>query len=131
MEKITKEDLTKIKKRVHKEDPLASGEKRVKITLHKGTCGIAAGAQKIHDTIMEKINKHNADDVLVTTSGCMGICCREPLITVEERNKDTIVYEYLDKDKMEQIFKEHIMGGVVQKDFVMARKKVSKLLRVP
>lgn len=121
MEKITKEDLAKIKKRVYKEDPLALGEKRIKITLHKGTCGIAAGAQKIHDIIMEEINKHNADDVMVTTSGCMGICCREPLITIEERGKDTIVYEYLNKDKTEQIFKEHIIGGVVQKDFVMAR----------
>lgn len=121
MGKLTKEGLVNIREKIHREDPLAAGNKRVKITVHKGTCGIAAGAQKVHHTIVEEISKHHTNDVLVTTSGCMGICCREPLITVEERDKDTIVYEYLDPNKMEQIFRDHIMGGLVQKDFVMAR----------
>lgn len=127
MAKLTREGLAKIKERVKKEDPIAAGEKRARITVHKGTCGIAAGAQMVHDTIMEEISKNDLGDVLVATSGCMGICCREPLITVEERDKDTIVYEHLDKDKMVQIFKEHIMGGVVQKDFVMARGKEQEM----
>lgn len=127
MAKLTREGLAKIKERVKKEDPIAAGEKRARITVHKGTCGIAAGALMVHDAIMEEISKNDLGDVLVATSGCMGICCREPLITVEERDKDTIVYEHLDKDKMVQIFKEHIMGGVVQKDFVMARGKEQEM----
>lgn len=127
MAKLTREGLAKIKERVKKGDPIAAGEKRARITVHKGTCGIAAGAQMVHDTIMEEISKNDLGDVLVATSGCMGICCREPLITVEERDKDTIVYEHLDKDKMVQIFKEHIMGGAVQKDFVMARGKEQEM----
>ena len=121
MEKLNIEGLTQIKKRVQKEDPFAAEKKRAKITVHKGTCGIAAGAQKVHDAIMEELGKHSVDDVLITTSGCMGICCREPLITVEEHGKDTIVYEYLDEDKTKQIMKEHVIGGDVQKDFAMAR----------
>jgi NADH:ubiquinone oxidoreductase subunit F (NADH-binding)/(2Fe-2S) ferredoxin len=127
MGKLTRDGLTKIKERVQREDPIAAGKKRLKITVHKGTCGIAAGAQKVHDTLMEEIGKNNVDDVLVTTSGCMGICRREPLITIEERDKDTIVYEHLNQDKMEQIFKEHIIGGVVQKDFVMARGREKEI----
>lgn len=127
MAKLTREGLAKIKERVKKGDPIAAGEKRARITVHKGTCGIAAGAQMVHDAIMEEISKNDLGDVLVATSGCMGICCREPLITVGERGKDTIVYEHLDKDKMVQIFKEHIMGGVVQKDFVMARGKEQEM----
>lgn len=127
MAKLTREGLAKIKERVKKGDPIAAGEKRARITVHKGTCGIAAGAQMVHDTIMEEISKNDLGDVLVATSGCMGICCREPLITVGERGKDTIVYEHLDKNKMVQIFKEHIMGGAVQKDFVMARGKEQEM----
>ena len=127
MAKLTRDGLTKIKERGKREDPLAAEKKRVKITVHKGTCGIAAGAQKVHDALIEGIGKNKVDDVLVTTSGCMGICSREPLITVEESHKDTIVYELLNQDKMEQIFKEHILGGVVQKDFVMARGKEKEI----
>jgi NADH-quinone oxidoreductase subunit F len=121
MAKLSKEDLMGIKGRILKEDSLITGEKRVRITVHKGTCGIASGAQMIHDVIMEEISKHNLDNVLVTTSGCMGICCKEPLVTVEEQGKDAIVYQYLNRDKMERIFKGHIIKGVVQTEFVMAR----------
>jgi NADH:ubiquinone oxidoreductase subunit F (NADH-binding)/(2Fe-2S) ferredoxin len=121
MGKLVREDIARIKEQVEKADPLKSGLKRIHITVHKGTCGIAAGAQKIHDAITGQIGAKEVKDVAVTTSGCMGICCREPLITVEEAGKDTVVYELLTVDKMEQIFKDHIMGGQVQKDFVMAR----------
>jgi NADP-reducing hydrogenase subunit HndB len=86
-----------------------------------GTCGIASGAKDILDTVMEEISENNIDDVLVTTSGCIGICSREPLVTVEEQGKDPIVYEYLTKNKMRQIFKRHVMGGELQTEFIMAK----------
>ena len=61
--------------------------------------------------------------MLVTTSGCIGICSREPLVTIEEQGKEPIVYEYLTKNKMRQIFKQHIMEGKIQPEFIMARGK--------
>jgi NADH-quinone oxidoreductase subunit F len=123
-------DLAAIKERVNQAGPLQTGQKRVRITVHMGTCGIASGAQKIHDTIGEQIARSNLADITVTTSGCMGICCREPLITVEERGKDTIVYEFLTPEKTERIFKEHLLGGVVQRDLAMARGRENDLTTV-
>ena len=127
MKKLIKDNLDQIREKVCQQDPMKSGEKRVKITVHKGTCGLAAGAQVVYDTILEEIDKNNVKDVLVVTSGCMGICCREPLVTIEMRDKDTIIYEHLDKEKTRQIFKEHVLGGVVQRDFVMARGREYEL----
>lgn len=121
MAKLTIDDLKKIKERIHKEDLFRAGQKRVKVTIHMGTCGIASGAKDILDTVMEEISENNIDDVLVTTSGCIGICSREPLVTVEEQGKDPIVYEYLTKNKMRQIFKRHVMGGELQTEFIMAK----------
>jgi NADP-reducing hydrogenase subunit HndB len=121
MAKLTIDDLKKIKERVHKEDLFRAGKKRVKVTIHMGTCGIASGAKDILDTVMEEISENNIDDVLVTTSGCIGICSREPLVTVEEQGKDPIAYEYLTKNKMRQIFKRHVMGGELQTEFIMAK----------
>ena len=120
MEKLNTEGLTQIKKRVQKEDPFAAGKKRAKITVHKGTCGIAAGAGEILDTLMEELSGSDADDVLVTTSGCRGICSREPMITIEEKNKEPVIYEYLTPNKVRQIFKRHVLKGEVQTQFVMA-----------
>lgn len=123
MAKLTIDDLKKIKEKVQKEDLFRAGTKRVKVTVHMGTCGIASGAKEILDTVMEEMSQNNVNDVLVTTSGCIGICSREPLVTIEEQGKEPIVYEYLTKNKMRQIFKQHIMEGKIQPDFIMARGK--------
>ena len=121
MAKLTIDDLKKIKNRVEKEDQFRSGTKRIKLTVHMGTCGIASGAKEILDTFMSEISENNLNDVLITTSGCIGICSREPLATLEEQGKEAIVYEYLTPNKARQIFKRHVMNGEVQMDFVMAR----------
>lgn len=121
MAKLTIDDLKKIKDRVEKEDQFRAGTKRIKLTVHMGTCGIASGAKEILDTFMSEITENNVLDVLVTTSGCIGICSREPLATLEEQGKAPIVYEYLTPNKARQIFKRHVLAGEVQTDFVMAR----------
>ena len=121
MAKLTIDDLKKIKNKVEKEDQFRAGTKRMKLTVHMGTCGIASGAKEILDTFMNEMGENSVDDILVTTSGCIGICSREPLATIEEQGKEAIIYEYLTPNKARQIFKQHIMGGEVQMDFVMAK----------
>ena len=121
MAKLTIDDLKKIKDRVEKEDQFRAGTKRVKVTVHMGTCGIASGAKEILDTFIDEIGESNVDDVLVTTSGCIGICSREPLATIEEQGKEPIVYEYLTQNKARQIFKRHVLNGEIQNEFVLAR----------
>jgi NADP-reducing hydrogenase subunit HndB len=86
-----------------------------------GTCGIAAGAREVMNTLLSEIEESNVSDVIVTTSGCMGLCSREPEITVEILGKDPIVYEHMTPNKMRQVFKRHILEGEVQTPFVLAR----------
>ncbi|MCD6152455.1 MAG: (2Fe-2S) ferredoxin domain-containing protein [Syntrophobacterales bacterium] len=121
MAKIKIEDLKKIKERVHAETSLREGDRRVKVTVHMGTCGIAAGAREVMNTLMSEIDESGATDVMITTSGCMGLCSREPEITVEVLGKEPIVYEYMNPNKMRQVFKRHILEGEVQTPFVLAR----------
>ena len=123
MAKLTVDDLKKIKERVLMEDQFRSGRKRAKITVHMGTCGIASGARDIMDALLDELAQNNVSDVLVTTSGCIGICSREPLVTVEEQDQEPIVYECLTAGKMRQIFRQHILGGKIQSEVVMARGK--------
>ncbi|MDD3249608.1 MAG: (2Fe-2S) ferredoxin domain-containing protein [Smithella sp.] len=121
MAKITIDDLKKIKEKVHKEMTLRDGDRRVKVTVHMGTCGIASGAKEVMDTLLEEIEAAKVHDVMVTTSGCMGLCSREPLVTVETLNAEPIKYEYVNPNKMRQIFKRHILAGEVQTPFVLAK----------
>ena len=121
MAKLTIEDLKKIKEKVHKEMSLRDGERRVKVTVHMGTCGIASGAKEVMDALLQEIETAKVNDVIVTTSGCMGLCSREPLVTVEVINQEPIKYEYMNPNKMRQVFKRHILEGEIQTPFVLAR----------
>ena len=121
MAKLTIADLKKIKEKVHKEMTLRDGARRVKVTVHMGTCGIASGAKEVMDTLLQEIETAGANDVVVTTSGCMGLCSREPLVTVEVLDQDPIKYEYMNPNKMRQVFKRHILEGEIQTPFVLAK----------
>ncbi len=121
MAKITIADLKKIKEKVHKEMSLRDGDRRVKVTVHMGTCGIASGAKEVMDALLDEIEAAKVNDVVVTTSGCMGLCSREPLVTVEILNAEPIKYEYVNPNKMRQIFKRHVLAGEIQTPFVLAK----------
>lgn len=121
MAKLKIEDLKKIKEKIHSETSLREGDRRVKVTVHMGTCGIAAGAREVMNTLMSEIDESGVTDVMITTSGCMGLCSREPEITVEILGKEPIIYEYMNTNKMRQVFKRHILEGEVQTSFVLAK----------
>ncbi|MCE5281239.1 MAG: (2Fe-2S) ferredoxin domain-containing protein [Deltaproteobacteria bacterium] len=121
MAKLKIEDLKKIKEKVHAETALREGQNRVKVTVHMGTCGIASGAKEVMDSLLSEIEEAGVSDVMVTTSGCMGLCSREPLVTVEIVGQEPIKYEYVNPNKMRQIFKRHVLEGEIQTPFVLAR----------
>lgn len=121
MAKLTIDDLKKIKEKVHKEMSLRDGDRRVKVTVHMGTCGIASGAKEVMDTLLQEIETAGANDVIVLTSGCMGLCSREPLVTVEILNQEPIKYEYMNPNKIRQVFKKHVLAGEIQTPFVLAK----------
>jgi NADP-reducing hydrogenase subunit HndB len=111
MAKLKVEDLKKIKESMKGTVNLRQGDHRMKITVHMGTCGIAAGARKVMDALLEKLNQSGATDIILTTSGCAGLCNHEPMITVEDKETAPVKYAKLDGDKASEIFDEHVIGG--------------------
>ena len=121
MAKIKIEDLKKIKDKIQAETNPRAGVHRAKVTVHMGTCGIASGAREVLNALMREIEEASAADIMVTTSGCMGLCSREPLVTVEIPGRDPIKYEKMNENKIRQVFKRHILEGEVQTPFVLAK----------
>ena len=121
MAKIKVEDLKKIKEEVQKATSLREGGKRVKATVHMGTCGIASGARKVLSALVSAIEEEGVQDVMVTTSGCIGICSKEPLVTVEVLGEEPVTYAEMDENKMRQVCKRHIICGEVQRQFALAK----------
>ena len=120
MAKLGPEDLSKIAERMKKAMSLREGAGRAKITVHMGTCGIAAGARKIMSAAMSCVDESDAHDVIVTTSGCAGLCSHEPMITVEIAGQAPVKYIDLTEEKLRKIFPEHVLGGQIFTDYALA-----------
>ena len=121
MPKLTIDDLKKIKEKTAKETSLRDGPANIKITVHMGTCGIAAGARGVMSALMEEMAAADRQDIRVVTSGCMGMCSSEPNVTVETQDAEPIVYQHMDPNRMRQVFKRHVLLGEVQTDFALAK----------
>ena len=120
MAKISIEDLKKIKASVEAGVTLREGGYRAKVNIHMGTCGIASGARQIMTTVMDEIGKRDVKDVIVTTSGCAGLCSREPMITVEVLGAAPVKYVDVNPEKMREIFAEHVLGGQPVERYALA-----------
>ncbi len=127
MPKLSIKDLDKISQRVRKTTLLREGAGRAKITVHMGTCGIAAGARKIMSALMDEFEKQNITDVILTSSGCAGLCSREPMATVELKDEAPVKYVDLTSEKIRKILSEHVNGGKIVQEyaFVKGSERVS------
>lgn len=53
----------------------------MKIIVGQGSCGIAAGAQKVYDAVKARIGSTGAE---LGITGCLGLCWLEPLVDIYE-----------------------------------------------
>jgi len=121
MAKLTIADLKKIKEKTSHDTSLRDGKSSVKITVHMGTCGIAAGARDVMSSLMDEMGETDRKDIRVVASGCLGMCSSEPNVTVEMKDEKPVVYKKIDSNKMRQIFKRHVLQGEVQTEFALSR----------
>jgi NADP-reducing hydrogenase subunit HndB len=120
MPKLTLKDLEKRREEAKKTITLREGgEFKAKVTVHMGTCGIAAGARKVMEALLEEVEKRDISDVLISNSGCAGLCSREPMATVELVGKAPVKYVDLDSGKMKKIFEDHVLGGNVVTEYAL------------
>jgi len=119
MPKIRPEELNAIAMRMRRQTMLREGAGRAKVTVHMGTCGISAGARKIMSTLMAIVEEQGIEDVILTTSGCAGLCSREPMMTVELKDEAPVKYVDLDEKKTRTVFDKHVLGGETVVDFAL------------
>jgi NADP-reducing hydrogenase subunit HndB len=99
---------------------LRSGVKDVKVTVHMGTCGIAAGARDVLATFLREVGEAKLDNVTIAQAGCAGLCEQEPMITITDA--DGAVYHYgllEDKARVHEIVQRHLVGGAPVAEYLI------------
>lgn len=120
MPKLTIQDLEKIREQARLGLAIREGGTfKAKINVHMGTCGIAAGARTIMTALMKEVERRDLHDILLTSSGCAGLCSQEPMITVELAGQAPVKYVNLTETKIQEIFEKHVLGGTIMKDYAL------------
>jgi NADP-reducing hydrogenase subunit HndB len=119
MPKLTIDELRKMRESSKKKISLREGNFRGKLIVHLGTCGIAAGARDIMSTFLDEFEYRGITDIMFTTSGCAGLCSKEPMITVELEDSAPVKYGELTPEKARKILDDHIIGGEIVKEFAI------------
>jgi NADP-reducing hydrogenase subunit HndB len=84
-----------------------------------GTCGIAAGARDTMKAILEFIEKESVNGVIVTQTGCIGMCEKEPIVQVVIGDQPKVTYGKVNPDTARRIMKNHVVAGNVVSDHVV------------
>jgi NADP-reducing hydrogenase subunit HndB len=104
-------DLKVLADRAKASVELREGTKEIQVTVHMGTCGIAAGARGVIAAFMREMAASGVDDVTLRQAGCAGLCEQEPMITVRDASDTPYRYGLLDDAKVKTIVTEHLVGG--------------------
>lgn len=120
MPKLTLEDLGKIKQRVEQDALLRKDSgRRARINVHMGTCGTASGAGDVMAELVKIIEEKGITDVVLTSSGCAGLCSSEPMMTVELVGEPGVKYVKLTPENTREIFESHLVEGKILEKYAL------------
>ncbi len=86
-----------------------NGDSKVSILVGMGTCGIAAGADKVIDTLKEQVRLRQMENVEIKQVGCLGLCFCEPNVEVRVKNMPDTLYGKVDANFAIKIVEEHVI----------------------
>ncbi|UCE28402.1 MAG: (2Fe-2S) ferredoxin domain-containing protein [Candidatus Coatesbacteria bacterium] len=84
-----------------------------------GTCGVSAGAREILAALMDELAARDIVDVIVTQTGCMGMCDREPMFEVRAEGAEPVVYGDMTPEKTREVVAEHLAGGTPIEEYTV------------
>ena len=108
-------DRAKANVALRKENPNAA-----RVLVGMATCGIAAGARPVLNAFTEEIAKRGLqDDIVVTQTGCIGICQYEPVVEVEIPGQEKVTYVKMTPEKVARIVNDHLVNKNVVTEYTI------------
>ena len=100
---------------LRKENPNAA-----RVLVGMATCGIAAGARPVLTAFVDEIAKRGlTNDIVVTQTGCIGICQYEPVVEVEIPGQEKVTYVKMTPEKVARIVNDHLVNKNVVTEFTI------------
>ena len=85
------------------------------------TCGIAMGARPVLNTFTEEVARRGLSGIMVTQTGCIGICKYEPVVEVFVPGQEKVTYVHMTPEKAARVVAEHLVGGHVVTEYTIGQ----------
>jgi len=89
------------------------------VTVGMAACGIAAGALEVLKALEDEIHASHRSDIVITRTGCIGLCRYEPIVEVVVGDAPRVAYGNVDPAVVKRIVQEHILDGKAVDEFVI------------
>ena len=117
------EDLKKIREEAKaKMSMRLESDYKYRVVVGMATCGIAAGARPVLNTLVEEVAKHKLP-VSILQTGCIGMCTLEPIVEVYDRDNNKTTYCLVDSNKAKEIVVKHLIEGQVIEEYTVGQYK--------
>ena len=104
----------------------------MRILVGQGSCGIAAGANKVYAALETALGDNGITTKPVST-GCIGACYLEPIIEVTDDSGEKYTYVRVTPESAAEIVEKHIKGGTPIPEMMMPdedRKVVGRQTKI-
>ena len=113
-------ELAEIRNRMKDKVSMREGSGDIRIVVGMATCGIAAGARPVLNTLVEEISAQGLrDTATVTQTGCIGICQFEPVVEVYQSGKEKVTYVKMTPEKALRVVNDHLVNGNVVTEYTI------------
>lgn len=114
------EELKEIRNKVRSRiDIRQESSDSIRVLVGMATCGIAAGARPVLNAFVEEVAKRNLKNVIVTQTGCIGMCQLEPIVEVIVPGCDKVTYVKMTEDKVKRVVNDHIVNHNVVMEYTI------------
>ena len=90
-----------------------------RVVVGMATCGIASGARPVLNTLVKEVEDRKLEHVIVTQTGCIGLCQYEPIVEVYEPGKEKVTYVKVNEEKAKEIVEQHLVRGQVVDKYLL------------
>ena len=117
------EDLMKIRDAAKNNMAMRSDDKqKYRVVVGMATCGIAAGARPVLNTLVEEVANQKLPATVLQT-GCIGMCTLEPIVEVFDRDENKTTYVLVDAKKAKEIAVRHLKNDEIIDEYTVGHYK--------
>ena len=114
------EELKAIRDRMQGQVGMRSADSnQTRVVVGMATCGIASGARPVLNTLAQLVQEKGLKDVVVTQTGCIGLCQYEPIVEIYAPGKEKVTYIKMDPEKAKEVVEQHLERGLTVSKYTL------------